>query len=116
MGLLSLPHNFSQRLTGLFLIVLGLHVEQWWPLLGFLEHLGQRLWRIIEPSGCRVLPVNNGPGVFSRVYLGRVNVWDIDFTVHDREPLARRWGHAGFWDGHVAGVVGFKHPDARGRV
>jgi sulfite exporter TauE/SafE len=47
----------SRALTGVFLILLGLYLGGWWPLLGTLERWGGALWRRIEPLGRRFLPV-----------------------------------------------------------
>ena len=46
-----------QILAGLFMILLGLYLAGWWPILSRLEQAGGRLWRWIEPLGRRWLPV-----------------------------------------------------------
>ena len=46
-----------QVLAGLFMILLGLYLAGWWPVLGHLERAGGVLWRRIEPLGRRLLPV-----------------------------------------------------------
>ncbi|HRD66676.1 MAG TPA: sulfite exporter TauE/SafE family protein [Candidatus Competibacter sp.] len=46
-----------QVVAGLFMILLGLYLAGWWPVLGHLERAGGVLWRRIEPLGRRLLPV-----------------------------------------------------------
>lgn len=46
-----------QVVAGLFMILLGLYLAGWWPVLAHLERAGDALWRRIEPLGRRLLPV-----------------------------------------------------------
>ena len=46
-----------QLLAGLFMMLLGLYLAGWWPILRRLEQAGGVLWRQIEPLGRRWLPV-----------------------------------------------------------
>lgn len=46
-----------QVVAGLFMVLLGLYLAGWWPVLGHLERAGGVLWRRIEPLGRRLLPV-----------------------------------------------------------
>jgi len=46
-----------QVVAGLFMVLLGLYLGGWWPVLGHLERAGGVLWRRIEPLGRRLLPV-----------------------------------------------------------
>ncbi len=46
-----------QMLAGLFMVLLGLYLAGWWPILRRLEQAGGRVWRRIEPLGRRWLPV-----------------------------------------------------------
>ena len=50
-----------QVVAGLFMILLGLYLAGWWPVLGHLERAGGVLWRQIEPLGRRLLPVRTLP-------------------------------------------------------
>lgn len=43
-------------ISGLFLILLGLYIGDWWRLLTQLERMGQFLWRFISPLSKRFLP------------------------------------------------------------
>jgi sulfite exporter TauE/SafE len=52
------PLAIGHWLSGLFLIVLGLHLAGWWRGLAYLERAGAHLWRRIEPLGRRLLPVS----------------------------------------------------------
>lgn len=42
--------------AGLFLIILGGHVAQWWNLLNVVEKAGGRLWQRLVPTFSKVLP------------------------------------------------------------
>lgn len=42
--------------AGLFLVILGGHVAQWWNLLNVVEKAGGRLWQKIVPMFSRILP------------------------------------------------------------
>lgn len=46
-----------QILAGFFMILLGLYLAGWWPVLSRLERAGGVVWRRIEPLGRRLLPV-----------------------------------------------------------
>ncbi|HRY19085.1 MAG TPA: sulfite exporter TauE/SafE family protein [Candidatus Competibacteraceae bacterium] len=46
-----------QILAGLFMILLGLYLANWWSFLSRLEQAGGVLWRSIEPLGRRLLPI-----------------------------------------------------------
>jgi len=46
-------------LAALFMILLGLYLGGWWPVLARLERLGAHLWRRIEPLGRRLLPIRS---------------------------------------------------------
>jgi len=48
--------TIGRGLAGAFMILLGLYVAGWSPLLGKLERLGAKLWRHIEPFGRRFIP------------------------------------------------------------
>ena len=53
-------NQFQQVLlvfAGLFMILLGLYVGGWWPVLLRLEQAGGLIWRRIEPLGRRFMPV-----------------------------------------------------------
>jgi len=62
-GLLPVRHAQQALLVlaALFMILLGLYLGGWWPLLARLERLGGHLWKRIEPLGRGLLPVRR-PG------------------------------------------------------
>ncbi len=62
-GLLPVRHAQQALLAvaALFMILLGLYLGGWWPLLARLERLGGHLWKRIEPLGRGLLPVRR-PG------------------------------------------------------
>ena len=53
-----------QIFAGLFMILLGLYLAGWWPILSRLEQAGGVLWRRIEPIGRRWLPVRTPAQAF----------------------------------------------------
>lgn len=50
-----------RTLAALMLIAMGLYVANWWKGLVHVERLGQRLWRVIQPSAGKLLPVKTLP-------------------------------------------------------
>lgn len=61
LGELHLMRQILLLIAGLFMIVLGLYLADWWRGLTRLERAGGRLWRYIEPLGRRLLPVRTLP-------------------------------------------------------
>ena len=53
-----------ELLAAAFLIALGLYLGQWWQGLRYLEQLGARLWRHIQPLSRPWLPIRNLPTAF----------------------------------------------------
>lgn len=62
----------GKAISAVFLIVLGLYLANWWPVLTKLERIGSILWRRIEPFGRIWLPVHNPLHAFG---LGLVWGW-----------------------------------------
>lgn len=58
--------------AGIFMVLLGLYVGGWWPVLLRLEQAGGMIWRRIEPLGRRLLPVHSASQAF---LLGLVWGW-----------------------------------------
>jgi len=58
-----MPLQYAQRvlytLAGVFMILLGLYLGDWWRGLAVVERLGTVLWRRIEPLGRRLLPLSS---------------------------------------------------------
>ncbi|CAK0749099.1 Sulfite exporter TauE/SafE family protein [Gammaproteobacteria bacterium] len=52
------PHKVSIYISGGFMIALGIYLGSWWPTLAWLEQLGAKLWRRIEPLGRRFFPID----------------------------------------------------------
>lgn len=50
-----------RTLAGVLLIVMGLHLADWWRGLTRLETIGRYLWVYIQPLGKGLMPVNNIP-------------------------------------------------------
>ena len=46
-------------LAGVFMLLMGLYLSNWWPLLRHVERLGGQLWKRIEPLGRKLLPVRS---------------------------------------------------------
>ena len=49
--------RYSRYVGFAFMVALGLYLMGWWRGLTYLERLGSRIWRRIEPIGRRFLPV-----------------------------------------------------------
>ena len=52
-------------LAGLMLVAMGLYISGWWRGLVQLERLGGHLWKRIQPSTHRLLPVRHLPGAIA---------------------------------------------------
>lgn len=61
-----------QFLAGLFMLLLGLYLSGWWPILLHLEKLGGRVWNKLEPIGRKFIPVT---GPTQAVILGLIWGW-----------------------------------------
>lgn len=59
LGGLPAGQAILQGIAAAFLILLGLYIAGWWPVLARLEQAGGMVWRRIEPLGRRFLPVRN---------------------------------------------------------
>lgn len=46
-------------IAGLFLIALGLYLANWWRGLSYVEQLGSHVWKFIEPTAKRFIPIKN---------------------------------------------------------
>ncbi len=55
----QLAQNLLLGFAGIFMVLLGLYLSGWWPVLSRLEALGGALWRRIEPWGRGLMPVRN---------------------------------------------------------
>lgn len=49
----------GKLLAAAFMIALGLYLANWWQGLKFVEQLGAKLWRHIQPLGQRLFPIQN---------------------------------------------------------
>ncbi len=87
-------------LAGLFMIALGLYIAGWWRGLVKLEHLGQRVWRYLQPLGQRCLPVTTAPRA---VALGAVWGWLPCGLVYSALVLAMTSASA--WQGALGMAV-----------
>lgn len=88
-------------LAGIFMVVLGLYIAGWWRGLVRLEHLGQHVWKYLQPVGQRLLPVT-GPG--RALALGAIWGWLPCGLVYSALVLALAM--ASPWQGAV-GMVFF---------
>jgi len=48
-----------KAIAGALLIMLGLYLANWWRGLSYLERLGNKLWRLIEPQARKFIPIKN---------------------------------------------------------
>jgi sulfite exporter TauE/SafE len=72
LGNVHLMRRMFELLAGLFMILLGLYLADWWRGLSLLERVGGHVWQYLEPLGRRLLPVRN-PG--QALLLGLVWGW-----------------------------------------
>jgi sulfite exporter TauE/SafE len=62
-GLFSLPithgegHRALQLFSATLMISAGLYIAGWFPRFAYIEKLGSRFWRLIEPYGRQLIPV-----------------------------------------------------------
>lgn len=54
-------HRWLQWLAALMMVLIGLHVAGWLPKLAQVERVGVPLWRLLEPLGRRLMPVESMP-------------------------------------------------------
>ena len=65
LGALPQGQRVLELLAAVFLVLLGLYLGGWWPVLARLERLGGRAWRWIEPLGRRFIPVRRTGQAFA---------------------------------------------------
>lgn len=56
--------NILQLISGLFLLLLGLYLGNWWRVLSHLESLGSHVWKRISPMSKRFLPMKSALQAF----------------------------------------------------
>lgn len=67
---LSLPlsqgdaHRVLQLLSAIIMAGAGLYIAGWFPRFAYIEKMGSRLWKLIEPFGRRLIPVKNRTQAF----------------------------------------------------
>jgi uncharacterized protein len=64
LGAMPQGQRILELLAAVFLILLGLYLAGWWPVLARLEQVGGRVWRRIEPLGRRFIPVRHAGQAF----------------------------------------------------
>ncbi|WP_150048358.1 MULTISPECIES: sulfite exporter TauE/SafE family protein [Methylomonas] len=52
-------HRVLQLLSALIMTGAGLYIGGWFPRFAYIEKLGARFWKLIEPFGRRMIPVTN---------------------------------------------------------
>jgi sulfite exporter TauE/SafE len=52
-------HRILQLVSALILTGAGLYIGGWFPRFAYIEKMGSRFWKIIEPFGRRLIPVKN---------------------------------------------------------
>ena len=58
-------HTILRVLSGVILIIIGLHLAGWLPVFRSLESIGNVIWKHIQPLGKKLLPVNTISKAFS---------------------------------------------------
>jgi len=54
-------HRWLQWFAAFIMVLIGLHVAGWLPRLAQIERIGVPLWRLLEPFGRRLMPVQSIP-------------------------------------------------------
>lgn len=62
---IGLPVSLLKTIAGVFLILLGLYLGQWFMWLSRVEHLGKNIWRYIAPQTKRFIPIKNIRSAFA---------------------------------------------------
>jgi sulfite exporter TauE/SafE len=68
--LLNLPfaqghgHRFLQMLSATIMIAAGLYIAGWFPRFAYIEKIGSKFWKKIEPFGRKLMPVKTKPQAF----------------------------------------------------
>jgi sulfite exporter TauE/SafE len=57
-------HRLLQVLSAVVMAAAGLHIAGWFPRFAYIEKFGAHFWRLIEPYGRRVVPVETLPQAF----------------------------------------------------
>ena len=63
---LERAHAAGTIIAGVFLVILGGHIAQWWRILNLIEKVGGRAWKKIVPIYSKLLP----PKVLSHCVIG----------------------------------------------
>jgi len=51
-------------IAGVFMILLGLYLANWWRVLSRLEGAGTHIWKLVEPVGRKLIPIKNMPQAY----------------------------------------------------
>ncbi len=60
----SIGRDVARILSSVIIIVVGLYITKWIPLLRQMDRLGAPVWRLLEPRTRRLLPANNPASAF----------------------------------------------------
>ena len=96
-GFLGSRFSFAQGLpvlsflSGVLLIAMGLYLANWWMVLRHLEKWGAALWRLIQPLGNKMLPVDVA---YKAVVLGMIWGWLPCGLVYSALAYASTQGNA----------------------
>ena len=52
-------HQVLQSFSALLMILMGLYLARWWLILTKLEQAGGIIWRVIEPTARRLIPIRH---------------------------------------------------------
>jgi sulfite exporter TauE/SafE len=64
LGAMPQGQRLLELLAAVFLILLGLYLSGWWPVLARLDQDAGRVWKRIEPLGRRFIPVRHAGQAF----------------------------------------------------
>lgn len=55
----GLAHRFLQLFSAFIMAGAGLYLAGWFPRFAYIEKMGARFWKVIEPFGRKLIPVQN---------------------------------------------------------
>ena len=91
MQLIASPVGLGLRiLAGTMLVAMGLYLAGWWRGLARLERLGGHLWKYLQPSANRLMPVRSG---WQALLLGAIWGWLPCGLVYSALTLAAGVSH-----------------------
>lgn len=68
----GIGHRVLQIFSAIVMVGAGLYIAGWFPRFAYIEKMGARLWRLIEPFGRKLIPVRSA---FHALLFGMIWGW-----------------------------------------